>query len=224
MWVKYEDVLGKVLLAAAFAAIALRQVLALIALAHQPLGAGVFGMVVATQIMTLGFIGLTIWLTLRRLPPRGTARGLMPRVTALLGTFFMLLLALLPPWAGSMSVALFALGLIFVGSALSIYCVRALGRSFSIVATARRLVTSGPYGVVRHPLYLAEAISMIGVIILHLSPAAILLGLVEAALQLSRMRMEEAVLTEAFPDYTAYARRVPMLVPRLWGRTEEVAA
>ena len=36
-----------------------------------------------------------------------------------------------------------------------------LGKSFSIIPQARRLVREGPYSVVRHPLYLAEEVALL---------------------------------------------------------------
>jgi protein-S-isoprenylcysteine O-methyltransferase Ste14 len=102
-----------------------------------------------------------------------------------------------------------------IGTIFSIYCLHYLGRSFSIMASARELVTHGPYGVVRHPLYLAEGISTVGVILLNWSIWAVMLGLVQMALQFRRMLNEEKVLRAAFPEYADYAARVPMIVPGL---------
>ncbi len=103
--------------------------------------------------------------------------------------------------------------LIIVGTLLSVYCIRQLGRSFSIRATARELVTEGPYKVVRHPPYGAEVLTIVGVVIGDGSPAAIALGLAWLALQIRRAQNEERVLRESFPEYSDYARRVPMLFP-----------
>jgi len=50
---------------------------------------------------------------------------------------------------------------------------------------------------------------------LHLGWAAVVLGLVQTALQLARIHYEEKVLAEAFPEYRDYAREVPRFLPRL---------
>ena len=46
--------------------------------------------------------------------------------------------------------------LILVSSVAAVVALLRLGRSFSMMAEARRLVTSRPYRYVRHPLYLVE--------------------------------------------------------------------
>jgi protein-S-isoprenylcysteine O-methyltransferase Ste14 len=133
-------------------------------------------------------------------------------VTAIAGTFALVLLAVLPPGGGGPMMKFAALVLMLVGTIFSIYCLHYLGRSFSIMASARELVTHGPYGVVRHPLYLAEGISTVGIVLLNWSVGAMLLGLAQMALQFRRMHNEEKVLRAAFP---VYAARVPMIVPGL---------
>ena len=52
-----------------------------------------------------------------------------------------------------------------IGNAGAIVALLQLGRSFSIMAESRQLVTTGPYRLVRHPLYLAEQIATIGLFI-----------------------------------------------------------
>jgi protein-S-isoprenylcysteine O-methyltransferase Ste14 len=61
--------------------------------------------------------------------------------------------ALFPRHDLSIGLNLLSAGLIVVGHLLAVYALAWLGRSFSIMAEARRLVTDGPYAVVRHPLY-----------------------------------------------------------------------
>lgn len=168
-----------------------------------------------SQTLTIVFVGLVVFLTISRMPPRSTANGLAPRIAAILGTFFLVALAFLPPGEVPLFMRIIATGLILVGTIGSIYCISVLGRSFSIVAQARKLVTNGPYSIVRHPLYLTEGITTIGIIIMHWSAMAVALGLVQLALQFWRMGFEEQVLREAFPEYEEYAARVSMIVPSI---------
>lgn len=169
-----------------------------------------------SQMAILMFLVLVVVTTIFRLKPIKSADGIEPRISALGGTFLLGLLALAPP-AAPLPPALtsFALVLVIVGFGLSTYVLHWLGRSFSIMAEARRLVTGGPYRVVRHPLYLTEEIAIIGVILLNFSPLALLLGAAHWALQLRRMRNEERVLTAAFPDYSDYAATTPRVIPAM---------
>lgn len=174
-----------------------------------------------SQMAVMLFLLLVVVTTLFRLKPVKSADGLEPRITALAGTFLLGLLALTPP-AAPLPAALtaFALVLIIVGFGLSCYVLHWLGRSFSIMAEARKLVTGGPYGIVRHPLYLTEEIAIVGVILLNLSLEALIIGAVHWGLQLRRMHNEERVLSAAFPDYADYSRTTPRVIPYLAPRGE----
>ncbi len=209
-----EDMLGKLLMIGVFGFSAVRQLIAMLQFLQTPQLPGDWPIIVISQLLTFVFVGLVVVMTMRRLPPRQTAEGIEPRITAIAGTFFLILLTWLEPTQISSGVRLVATVMIAVGTAGSIYCLRYLGRSFAIMASARELVTRGPYGVVRHPLYLVEAITVAGIVIAHGTAAALLVGTVQMLLQLRRMFNEEQVLRAAFPtDYAAYAAEVPMLVP-----------
>src|SRR3977135_4734080 len=49
------------------------------------------------------------------------------------------------------------------GLAYSVWGLAYLRRSFSIIPEARRLVMGGPYGLSRHPVYLGEIVTAIGI-------------------------------------------------------------
>lgn len=168
----------------------------------------------ATQIASTIFICLQLFMTVVRLPSKGAAGGIGPRVASVGGAFVMLIAIFLTPTFDNAGVQLLALCLVFAGTVSSIICLYWLGRSFSIMATARRLVTTGPYAVIRHPLYVCEAVFVLGVVISHLSVAMIVIGALQFVLQYLRVRSEEGILRQVFPEYDEYARHVPMLVPR----------
>jgi protein-S-isoprenylcysteine O-methyltransferase Ste14 len=95
-----------------------------------------------------------------------------------------------------------------------------LGRQWALAARVidgHRLVTTGPFGRVRHPLYLAMGILLLAPVI-GLSSwlgTAAALSLFAAGTWL-RVRAEESVLAEAFgAEYEAYRKRVPAFIPRL---------
>lgn len=206
---RIEELAGKLLLLAAFGWLAVGQMVGV----AQRVVRGQWDLGLAASGLSLVFVLLVVVMTLRRLPARANAAGLEPRVMAILGTFLLLVLVWLPAGRPPAGVELAATLLLVVGTAASIWCLHYLGRSFAILAAARELVTGGPYGVVRHPLYVAEAVSTVGIIVAHWSWAAVAVGAAQLAVQLRRMAHEERVLRAAFPEYGDYARRVPRLLP-----------
>ena len=212
-----EDLLGKSLMILAFVYLAITQVVGLIAKVRATALDPSFALGAIAQALSLSFVLLMVVMTVRRSPPTSVATGIEPRLAAIAGTFLLMVLVWLPPGKAPFGVQVGATLLLLCGTAGSIYCLHYLGRSFSIMAAARELVTHGPYGVVRHPLYVAEGFSTVAIIILHWSWPAILIGAAQLALQWRRMQHEERVLRAAFPVYADYALRVPMVLPRAMG-------
>ncbi|MGH8092321.1 MAG: methyltransferase family protein [Chthoniobacterales bacterium] len=91
-------------------------------------------------------------------------------------------------------------------------------RSFHADAkpTAGGLVTSGPYRYIRHPIYAAICMFIWAGVLAHLSPLTILLGFLATVGVLVRLRCEETLVTERYPEYRDYAARTKRLVPGLW--------
>lgn len=109
--------------------------------------------------------------------------------------------------------AALALGFTLTGTGLAFWSVWHLGRSFSLLPQARHLVTTGPYRYVRHPIYLGGLLITIGEVWLRFSAAALLLNVIFIAAQVVRLRYEEALLSQAFPEYAAYRERTSALIP-----------
>ena len=103
--------------------------------------------------------------------------------------------------------------LIIAGATGSLIAVSRLGGAFSMLPEARRLVTSGPYAVVRHPLYLAEMIGVLGLVLQFQQPWSLFLGAGVFVLQYWRSIFEERILMEAYPDYVVYRARTWRFVP-----------
>ena len=167
------------------------------------------------SFLLLVFSALAVVLTILRQPTRVVAQGLEPRISAILGSFLILSLPFLPATEVNVEVKLASVMVTTVGITLSIYCLLWLGRSYSIMATARALVTGGPYGVVRHPLYASELIAIAGVVLGSISIPAVVLFLITLGFILRRTYNEERVLRAAFPEYEEYAQRVPRIIPRI---------
>jgi protein-S-isoprenylcysteine O-methyltransferase Ste14 len=168
-----------------------------------------------SQLCGVVFLAFVLYYTSVRLPPRDSAAGLMPRMAAIVGTFFMMLLVVLPPEPIGPTLRIISTVVIIVGACLSIYSLNQLGRSFSMMASARELKTKGSYGLVRHPLYAAEMVMIIGVVLAHGTSLAFVVGTIWVVLQIRRAQYEESILRKIFPEYDSYAQRVPMLIPGL---------
>jgi protein-S-isoprenylcysteine O-methyltransferase Ste14 len=161
------------------------------------------------------FLVLVVMFAVRRIPQRA-APGFYPRLAAVAGTFLSIGFVLLPPHELSSTLYLVSLLLVIAGTGFAIYAVLVLGRSLSILPEARRLVTRGPYALVRHPLYLGEMVALTGVALQYLSASALLLLGLVWAFQLQRMKYEERVLLQSFPEYGDYMARKARLVPGVY--------
>ena len=169
-----------------------------------------------SKVCTLVFLALMVVMFAVRHVPERFARGFYPRFAAVAGTFIGVGIVWLPPQELSPGLSLASVLLIIGGTAFEIYAAIVLGRSISVLPEARRLVISGPYSFIRHPLYLGEMFAIAGIALLYLSPWAVLLAGLQCAFQFQRMKNEERVLIEAFPDYRDYMARTARLVPGLY--------
>ena len=172
-------------------------------------------LILVAGLSNLIFLGLIVWFTATRLPARNATVGVLTKLVAIAGTFVMMLVAFTSPVDVGPVQRVVSTVLIVAGTILSILCLSRLGRSFAVVPAARALVTTGPYRVVRHPLYAAELIAVLGGTMSNGSYAAYAVGLSCLMFQIARARLEEKVLRESFPEYAAYAQQVPMLIPGL---------
>jgi protein-S-isoprenylcysteine O-methyltransferase Ste14 len=165
---------------------------------------------------TLAFLGLQIVLFLIRRVPEAHSEGIRPRLAALVGANIQLSFLALPRMSGNVAIEAIATTLITIGMIGSVTAAWWLGRSFSVFPQARRLVVSGPYRYVRHPLYLAEQVAGLGVILQYAQPWSALIGAASLAAQFPRMHYEEKILANAYPEYRDYAARTSRLVPFLY--------
>ena len=115
------------------------------------------------------------------------------------------------PWRAGLGLVLLALGLWF-----AIWARRHIGRNWGTPMTQKdepELVTSGPYHLVRHPIYSGILVAGVGTAValswMWLTAVALAgIYFVYSAI------VEERYLTEQFPDtYPAYKRSTRMLVP-----------
>ncbi|HEY3296063.1 MAG TPA: isoprenylcysteine carboxylmethyltransferase family protein [bacterium] len=88
-------------------------------------------------------------------------------------------------------------------------------RSFHYTAdpTAGGLVISGPYRLMRHPIYAAVLLFVWTSVISHWSALHVLLGLLATAGAVFRMLSEERQLRAHYPGYDDYARHTRRVIP-----------
>jgi len=142
--------------------------------------------------------------------------GFYSRLVAFLGSFlFLLLVPFLSRQELSPTLDFLSILLMLSGSILATVVLLYLGRSFSILPEARRLVVTGPYHFVRHPLYATEMICMVGLVIQFALWPAVIVFLLQCMFQLERMRIEEQLLSRTFPEYEIYANNTARLIPGL---------
>ncbi|HNW34486.1 MAG TPA: isoprenylcysteine carboxylmethyltransferase family protein [Candidatus Ozemobacteraceae bacterium] len=111
---------------------------------------------------------------------------------------------------------LLALPLLAAGELLRLAALRHIGpttRTREICAD--RLVTSGPYAWVRHPLYLANALKIAGMLLFAGDLPAGILSTLFYVLEFSTMiPYEEAFLKGKFPEsFESWAARTPAFIP-----------
>lgn len=107
-------------------------------------------------------------------------------------------------------------GLCVVGFAFAVWARIHLGRNWGMPMSLRQgheLVTSGPYALVRHPIYTGIMLAMIGAAV-TLSFLWLILFTLYFAYFIVSARTEEKMMLAQFPDtYPAYRRRTKMLIP-----------
>jgi protein-S-isoprenylcysteine O-methyltransferase Ste14 len=103
--------------------------------------------------------------------------------------------------------------LLVFGLGFAVWSIRYLDRSFSMIAQARAVVRSGPYAVVRHPLYTGELVALLGTVLVHPGVWSVGVWAAILCLQAYRVRHEEAILAATLEDYRDYQRSTPQLIP-----------
>ena len=94
-----------------------------------------------------------------------------------------------------------------------------LGRFWSNAITHKeghKVIDTGPYGLVRHPIYTGLILGMIATGIAVGTVSAVLGAILISLGMAWKAKMEEVFLAQELgPDYVAYRQRVPMIIPFL---------
>ncbi|MDD6044154.1 MAG: isoprenylcysteine carboxylmethyltransferase family protein [Clostridia bacterium] len=85
------------------------------------------------------------------------------------------------------------------------------------VQDGQRVIDTGLYGIVRHPMYTSTVLLYLAIPLVLGSWASFCVMLLYPAAIVFRIRNEEAVLTEGLPGYEEYKKRVKYrLIPMIW--------
>ncbi len=215
-------IFGRSLPAVLFALLGWRVLLNLLAQVRAlPVHAGigdVFAGPVTTGVYLL-FCVIPVGIYLVRPRPRARDGRAIARAAGLVGTTMLLVVGafpkpvlLTPPAFVRDLAAPLALGAFALGVCGLLF----LRRSLSIIPEARRLVTGGPYRFIRHPLYAAEILAAVALVLARPGLWATLTLAPFIAVQMLRARFEEGLLARIFPEYRLYARRTRKLIPLVW--------
>ena len=140
------------------------------------------------------------------------------------------LLAVRGPWLPWLSarflpdtMIVYLLGLLMVvaGLAFAIWARVHLGRNWSGTVTVKEnheLIRSGPYAIVRHPIYTGLLLAILGTAIVVGEWRGLLAFCFLTIALVLKLRREERFMEESFPDtYPSYCAQVPALIPLFRG-------
>lgn len=165
------------------------------------------------------FCAIPVAIYLGRPRPRARDGRIVARAAGLTGTVMLLVVGAFPApvlyhaplWLRSAGTPVTIAGFI-----VALWGLVYLRRSLSIIPEARRLVTEGPYRVIRHPLYAAEILVASAILLSEPALWAVLAFIPFIGVQLLRASFEERLLTRTFPGYAAYAARTWRIIPFVW--------
>ncbi len=119
------------------------------------------------------------------------------------------------PWPFWIGAALTAAGLLF-----AVWARIHIGRNWSGTVTIKEgheLVTSGPYAIVRHPIYAGLLLAFVGSGLARGEWRGVLAFVIAFLALWRKLRFEERWMREHFgPAYQAYSERVAALIPFLF--------
>lgn len=117
---------------------------------------------------------------------------------------------------GNMFVAIAGLFLSGAGLSFAAWSRMTLGRNWSAVASIKKdheLVKTGPYAIVRHPMYAGFLLAILGTALIVGKPVSFLAFLFAVYGLIKKIQVEEPLLENQLPEYTEYKKTTKALIP-----------
>jgi protein-S-isoprenylcysteine O-methyltransferase Ste14 len=109
--------------------------------------------------------------------------------------------------------------IVLPGLTLNVYSHFLLRRNWSFMASIKknhRLITAGPYGLIRHPMFASMLLIVPGSGFLVSNYLIIACTPIVWAIYYIRAKREEDLLRKEFPEYTQYISKTKMFIPRIF--------
>jgi protein-S-isoprenylcysteine O-methyltransferase Ste14 len=152
----------------------------------------------AAHLVPLAVAGILLWVS----PPPGSGVLFERILPQSYGSY----------WAGTLLLAL--------GLAFSVWARVFLGRNWSATVTVKEdheLIRSGPYALVRHPIYTGLLLGFVGTAIVRGDWRGALAVLIVFEALWRKLRLEERWMSETFGDeYRRYREHTAALIPYLF--------
>ncbi len=168
------------------------------------------------HMLVVIFYALVVFLYFIRSAAKSTTKSLIAKTLAFVTSFLPFAIPFLGSSSDNSGIMLSANVITVFGMIISLYSLGSLGKSFSIIPQARTLVQTGPYKLVRHPLYLGEFVSLMGIVLARFSISAMTIFCLFIALQIYRALQEETLLASAFPEYESYSLMKARFIPGIF--------
>lgn len=107
-----------------------------------------------------------------------------------------------------------------IGLGFAVWARLRIGKNWSRLIEVKKdheLIRTGPYGVVRHPIYAGLMLATLGTAVAYGRLSGFISFVLIAAAWGYKAKLEEAVMLEQFgADYEQYCRNVKGLIPFVW--------
>jgi protein-S-isoprenylcysteine O-methyltransferase Ste14 len=167
-----------------------------------------------TNLMLLPSEGLVVFFMLFRRPTSRISLRWQDWLLALSATVSPMLVR--PATGASLVWPVVGAGVLLMGTIIQVHAKLSLGRSFGCVPADRGLKLTGPYRLVRHPMYAGYLLGHVAFLLVSCTAWNAVVYAVSYSLQIPRLLSEERLLAED-PRYRAYRTEVKFrLIPGIF--------